>query len=147
MNKSERETTTEWTTPTLVEICIGLEINGYLPVELWSVNLSSAWREIRSGARLIRSGASIVFSVPRESVEVVAVIVAVAAGIREGREPMDRTRQREFAESLSNLKKRESTTDTGLTEEQAEHAAVVKNMQRLRALRLSRKTKAPSKQR
>jgi coenzyme PQQ precursor peptide PqqA len=34
MNKSERETTIEWTTPTLVEICIGLEINGYLPVEL-----------------------------------------------------------------------------------------------------------------
>jgi len=25
-----------WTTPTLVEICIGLEINGYLPAELWS---------------------------------------------------------------------------------------------------------------
>jgi len=23
-----------WTTPTLVEICIGLEINGYLPIEL-----------------------------------------------------------------------------------------------------------------
>jgi len=22
-----------WTTPTLVEICIGLEINGYLPTE------------------------------------------------------------------------------------------------------------------
>jgi coenzyme PQQ precursor peptide PqqA len=22
-----------WTTPTLVEICIGLEINGYLPAE------------------------------------------------------------------------------------------------------------------
>jgi len=25
-----------WTTPTLVEICIGLEINGYLPAEFWS---------------------------------------------------------------------------------------------------------------
>jgi coenzyme PQQ precursor peptide PqqA len=24
---------TTWTTPTLVEICIGLEINGYLPAE------------------------------------------------------------------------------------------------------------------
>jgi coenzyme PQQ precursor peptide PqqA len=24
-----------WTTPTLVEICIGLEINGYLPAEFW----------------------------------------------------------------------------------------------------------------
>jgi coenzyme PQQ precursor peptide PqqA len=23
-----------WATPTLVEICIGLEINGYLPAEL-----------------------------------------------------------------------------------------------------------------
>ncbi|HEY2530696.1 MAG TPA: pyrroloquinoline quinone precursor peptide PqqA [Xanthobacteraceae bacterium] len=22
-----------WTTPTLVEVCIGLEINGYLPAE------------------------------------------------------------------------------------------------------------------
>jgi len=26
-------TTMSWTTPTLVEICIGLEINGYLPAE------------------------------------------------------------------------------------------------------------------
>jgi coenzyme PQQ precursor peptide PqqA len=25
-----------WTTPTLVEICIGLEINGYLLAEFWS---------------------------------------------------------------------------------------------------------------
>jgi len=25
--------TIAWTTPTLVEICIGLEINGYLPPE------------------------------------------------------------------------------------------------------------------
>jgi len=23
-----------WTTPTLVEICVGLEINGYLPAEI-----------------------------------------------------------------------------------------------------------------
>jgi coenzyme PQQ precursor peptide PqqA len=29
----KRETTMAWTTPTLVEICIGLEINGYLPAE------------------------------------------------------------------------------------------------------------------
>lgn len=33
----ERETlmawTLAWTTPTLIEICIGLEINGYLPAE------------------------------------------------------------------------------------------------------------------
>jgi coenzyme PQQ precursor peptide PqqA len=27
------EATMTWTTPTLVEICIGLEINGYLPAE------------------------------------------------------------------------------------------------------------------
>jgi PqqA family len=29
----KRETTMAWTTPTLVEICIGLEISGYLPAE------------------------------------------------------------------------------------------------------------------
>ena len=29
----KRETAMAWTTPTLVEICIGLEINGYLPAE------------------------------------------------------------------------------------------------------------------
>jgi coenzyme PQQ precursor peptide PqqA len=28
-----KESTMAWTTPTLVEICIGLEINGYLPAE------------------------------------------------------------------------------------------------------------------
>jgi len=28
-----RETRMYWTTPTLVEICLGLEINGYLPAE------------------------------------------------------------------------------------------------------------------
>jgi coenzyme PQQ precursor peptide PqqA len=33
VNKDEKETTMAWTTPTLVEICIGLEINGYLPAE------------------------------------------------------------------------------------------------------------------
>jgi len=27
------ETAMAWTTPTLVEICVGLEINGYLPAE------------------------------------------------------------------------------------------------------------------
>jgi len=27
------ESTMAWTTPILVEICIGLEINGYLPAE------------------------------------------------------------------------------------------------------------------
>jgi coenzyme PQQ precursor peptide PqqA len=31
--KKLKETTMAWTTPTLVEICIGLEINGYLPAE------------------------------------------------------------------------------------------------------------------
>jgi coenzyme PQQ precursor peptide PqqA len=29
-----RKTIMAWTTPTLVEICLGLEINGYLPAEL-----------------------------------------------------------------------------------------------------------------
>jgi coenzyme PQQ precursor peptide PqqA len=29
----EEEISMAWTTPTLVEICIGLEINGYLPAE------------------------------------------------------------------------------------------------------------------
>jgi coenzyme PQQ precursor peptide PqqA len=28
-----KEMRMDWTTPTLVEICIGLEINGYLPAE------------------------------------------------------------------------------------------------------------------
>jgi coenzyme PQQ precursor peptide PqqA len=28
------ETAMAWTTPTLVEICVGLEINGYLPAEI-----------------------------------------------------------------------------------------------------------------
>jgi coenzyme PQQ precursor peptide PqqA len=28
-----REIVMAWTTPTLIEICIGLEINGYLPAE------------------------------------------------------------------------------------------------------------------
>jgi coenzyme PQQ precursor peptide PqqA len=30
---ARKEATMTWTTPTLVEICIGLEINGYLPAE------------------------------------------------------------------------------------------------------------------
>jgi coenzyme PQQ precursor peptide PqqA len=34
LSAPERKTTMAWTTPTLVEICIGLEINGYLPIEL-----------------------------------------------------------------------------------------------------------------
>jgi len=32
VHKNEEETMA-WTTPTLTEICIGLEINGYLPAE------------------------------------------------------------------------------------------------------------------
>jgi coenzyme PQQ precursor peptide PqqA len=32
-NDSQRITIMAWTTPTLVEICVGLEINGYLPAE------------------------------------------------------------------------------------------------------------------
>ena len=31
--KKHPEEPMAWTTPTLVEICIGLEINGYLPAE------------------------------------------------------------------------------------------------------------------
>jgi coenzyme PQQ precursor peptide PqqA len=31
--KSKREDMMAWTTPVLVEICVGLEINGYLPPE------------------------------------------------------------------------------------------------------------------
>jgi coenzyme PQQ precursor peptide PqqA len=30
---ARKEESMAWTTPTLVEICIGLEINGYLPAE------------------------------------------------------------------------------------------------------------------
>jgi coenzyme PQQ precursor peptide PqqA len=30
---ADKETPMAWTTPTLIEICIGLEINGYLPIE------------------------------------------------------------------------------------------------------------------
>jgi coenzyme PQQ precursor peptide PqqA len=31
--EDQREMQMTWTTPTLVEICMGLEINGYLPAE------------------------------------------------------------------------------------------------------------------
>jgi coenzyme PQQ precursor peptide PqqA len=31
--RAQWRNTMAWTTPTLVEICIGLEINGYLPAE------------------------------------------------------------------------------------------------------------------
>jgi coenzyme PQQ precursor peptide PqqA len=33
INKNARRHPMAWTTPTLVEICLGLEINGYLPAE------------------------------------------------------------------------------------------------------------------
>jgi coenzyme PQQ precursor peptide PqqA len=33
IEKALGRTKMAWTTPTLVEICIGLEINGYLPAE------------------------------------------------------------------------------------------------------------------
>ena len=33
LKRQPKEKTMAWTTPTLVEICIGLEINGYLPAE------------------------------------------------------------------------------------------------------------------
>ena len=33
VEKGKRENAMSWTTPTLVEICVGLEINGYLPAE------------------------------------------------------------------------------------------------------------------
>jgi coenzyme PQQ precursor peptide PqqA len=32
-SNTEGNTPMSWTTPTLVEVCIGLEINGYLPPE------------------------------------------------------------------------------------------------------------------
>lgn len=33
LRKRKEGTLMSWTTPTLVEVCIGLEINGYLPAE------------------------------------------------------------------------------------------------------------------
>jgi coenzyme PQQ precursor peptide PqqA len=33
LTTNREETIMDWTTPTLVEICVGLEINGYLPAE------------------------------------------------------------------------------------------------------------------
>jgi coenzyme PQQ precursor peptide PqqA len=32
-NDCSKDIAMAWTTPTLVEICVGLEINGYLPAE------------------------------------------------------------------------------------------------------------------
>jgi hypothetical protein len=51
---------------------------------------------------------------------------------------------RERAESLFDRnQRREGKVDDALKQEEARHAAVVKNMHRLRALRLSRSTKSP----
>jgi coenzyme PQQ precursor peptide PqqA len=33
-NRTCRRMKMAWTTPALVEICVGLEINGYLPAEI-----------------------------------------------------------------------------------------------------------------
>jgi len=52
-----KEKTMAWTTPTLIEICIGLEINGYLPAEFWSL-LSG----FRNGRRI--RGGRFVFGTP-----------------------------------------------------------------------------------
>jgi hypothetical protein len=58
---------------------------------------------------------------------------------------MDNAKARDVAESLFDRNKRRETEIEGaLKEEHDRHAAVVKNMQRLRALRLSRKAKPPS---
>ena len=70
--------------------------------------------------------------------------IDITAGKRAGKDAiqMDSTKQRELAESLFDRnKKQETETDNPVKEEQARHAAVVRNMHRLRALRLSRKTK------
>jgi len=33
INREKRRGTIMWSTPVLIEICVGLEINGYLPAE------------------------------------------------------------------------------------------------------------------
>jgi coenzyme PQQ precursor peptide PqqA len=49
MIRDEKGSTMAWTTPTLVEICIGLEINGYLPAEFWSAIQSPDRHDARIG--------------------------------------------------------------------------------------------------
>jgi coenzyme PQQ precursor peptide PqqA len=44
-----------WTTPVIVEICIGLEINGYLPAEFGFL-VSSPWLSCRLAAALAGCG-------------------------------------------------------------------------------------------
>jgi hypothetical protein len=51
-------------------------------------------------------------------------------------------KQREVTETVSDRnKRREAEINDALSQEQARHAAAVKNMQRLRALRLARDAK------
>jgi hypothetical protein len=58
---------------------------------------------------------------------------------------MPDTKQREIAESvLDRNQRREAEINDALAQEAVRHAAVVKNMQRLRALRLSRDEKPSS---
>ena len=59
---------------------------------------------------------------------------------------MPDTTQRENAETLFDRnKRREAEINHALQQEQARHAAIVKNMHRLRALRLSGEDKGKSK--
>jgi hypothetical protein len=59
---------------------------------------------------------------------------------------MDDKDARDLAETVfDRSKRREAEIENALKEEQDRHAAVLKNMHRLRALRLSRKTSQPSK--
>jgi hypothetical protein len=56
------------------------------------------------------------------------------------------TKRREVAETVFNRnRRREAELNEALKQEAARHAAVVKNMQRLRALRLSRNGSAKDK--
>jgi hypothetical protein len=59
---------------------------------------------------------------------------------------MPATKRREVAETVFNRnRRREAELNEALKQEAARHAAVVKNMQRLRALRLSRNGSAKDK--
>jgi hypothetical protein len=59
---------------------------------------------------------------------------------------MPDTKQREIAETLFDYnKRREAEISDALKQEEARHAAVIKNMHRLRALRLSREGKSETK--
>ncbi len=59
---------------------------------------------------------------------------------------MPATKRREVAETVFNRnRRREAELNEALKQEAARHAAVVKNMQRLKALRLSRNGSAKDK--